>query len=209
MEIKVGCGCGQSYKFDVEPVNGRMPLQVACPSCGADGTASANHVLTQQFPNPPPPVPVALRVQSAGPLRVSLPASAPAVDVPPPISATPGPITPGARLAASKPKKSEEFNFGLGIVGAVLGAALGAGLMYGFFMWAHFRFPMMGTIIGALAGLGARTLAKGTESTLGAITAVIALGSTFGALYLMYGGMAGLFILSMAVSAYFAYRIAG
>jgi hypothetical protein len=81
--------------------------------------------------------------------------------------------------------------------------------MYGFFAWAHFRFPMMGTCIGALAGWGARTLAKGTESTLGAIAAFIALVSTFAALYLMYGGVAGLFILSLAVSAYFAYRIAG
>ena len=74
-----------------------------------------------------------------------------------------------AKAGASKAKKAEEFSLVMGIVGAVLGAALGAGLMYGFFVWAHFRFPMMGTCIGALAGLGARTLAKGTESTLGAI----------------------------------------
>jgi hypothetical protein len=107
--------------------------------------------------------------------------------------------------AASKQKKSAEFNLGLGIVGA----ALGAGLMYGFYAWAKFRFPMMGTCIGALAGLGARTLAKGTDSVLGAVAGFIALVSTFGALYLMYGGVVGLFILSLAVSAYFAYRIAG
>ena len=213
MEIKVGCGCGQNYKFDVDPVNGRMPVKVACPGCGTDGTESANHFLTQQFPNSPPPVPVALRVESAGPLRVSLPAAAPAVAAPPPISSIPGPITsrpsPAVKAGASKPKKSEEFSLVMGIVGAVLGAAVGAGLMYGFFAWAHFRFPMMGTCIGALAGWGARTLAKGTESTLGAIAAFIALVSTFAALYLMYGGVAGLFILSLAVSAYFAYRIAG
>jgi hypothetical protein len=208
MEIKVGCGCGQNYKFDVEPVSGRMPLKVACPSCGADGTESANHFLAQQIPNPSPSIPVALRAEPAGPLRVSLPVSAPAMAVPPPISSTPGPITPRPSPAA-KPKKSAEFSLGLGIVGAVLGAALGAGLMYGFFAWAHFRFPMMGTIIGALAGFGARTLARGTETTLGVISGLIALVSTFGALYLMYGGMAGLFILSLAVSAYFAYRIAG
>src|ERR1700733_5096030 len=65
MEIKVGCGCGQNYKFDVEPVSARMPVKVACPSCGADGTESANHFLAQQFPNQPPPIPVALRAQPA------------------------------------------------------------------------------------------------------------------------------------------------
>jgi hypothetical protein len=67
MEIKLGCGCGQKYKFDVEPRNGRMPVQVACPVCGADGTEIANHYLAQQFPNPSPPIPVALRVHVPSP----------------------------------------------------------------------------------------------------------------------------------------------
>src|ERR1043165_1629377 len=39
LPIKVLCGCGQKYAFEVEPVNGRMPSRVACPVCGADGTA--------------------------------------------------------------------------------------------------------------------------------------------------------------------------
>ena len=60
MEIKLGCGCGQKYKFDVEPLNGRMPFPVACPICGADGTETANYYLSQQFPSPPPAIPVAL-----------------------------------------------------------------------------------------------------------------------------------------------------
>ena len=38
MEIKVQCGCGTRFAFDVEPVNGRMPVRVNCPGCGADGT---------------------------------------------------------------------------------------------------------------------------------------------------------------------------
>ena len=40
--VKIQCECGQNYAFDVEPVNGRMPTMVSCPSCGADGTAAAN-----------------------------------------------------------------------------------------------------------------------------------------------------------------------
>src|SRR5258705_889616 len=45
--IKIECGCGQRYAFDVEPVNGLMPYTVACPICGADGTGAANEVIYQ------------------------------------------------------------------------------------------------------------------------------------------------------------------
>jgi hypothetical protein len=47
MEIKVLCACGTKYKFDVEPVNGRMPWPVKCPSCSADGTPQANEIIQQ------------------------------------------------------------------------------------------------------------------------------------------------------------------
>jgi hypothetical protein len=49
MELKVVCGCGQKYKFDVEPVNGRMPFAVNCPVCGVDGTVAANAILAGQL----------------------------------------------------------------------------------------------------------------------------------------------------------------
>jgi hypothetical protein len=60
--VKIQCDCGQSYAFDVEPANGRMPSPVACPGCGADGTAAANEFISQQLasyspaavPNPQP-----------------------------------------------------------------------------------------------------------------------------------------------------------
>jgi hypothetical protein len=77
------------------------------------------------------------------------------------------------------------------------------------FLWADFRFPLMGTGIGVLAGPGARVLYKGTDMTLGVITAVIALFATAGTLYLMFGDLAGMFILSMIVSVSMAYKIAG
>jgi len=47
LPIKIQCGCGQKYAFDVEPVNGQMPYTVACPVCGADGTDAANYVIGQ------------------------------------------------------------------------------------------------------------------------------------------------------------------
>jgi uncharacterized protein YxjI len=64
MEVKVTCACGSRYKFDVEPINNRMPTAVQCPTCGADGTASANAIIaSQSVAQPTPtPVPVALRV---------------------------------------------------------------------------------------------------------------------------------------------------
>src|ERR1051326_3048947 len=47
MEVKVQCDCGTRYKFDVEPVGGRMPGPVQCPSCQADGTAAAEAIIQQ------------------------------------------------------------------------------------------------------------------------------------------------------------------
>ncbi len=63
MPVKINCGCGQHYAFDVEPVAGRMPANVACPTCGADGTDAANtsiaqtlaqRVATPAWTQPPP-----------------------------------------------------------------------------------------------------------------------------------------------------------
>jgi hypothetical protein len=231
MELKVVCNCGQKYKFDIEPVDGRMPTTVNCPVCGLDGTATANSILAQKFSNPPPPICVAI---AAPPDDATAPSSPPGIvaaapagglrinrDTPPPIASTasPSPL-PAAPLpitavrspvlgAAQKSKTPGEYSLGLGILGAVLGAALGAGLMYAFFLWAEFRFPLMGTGIGALTGLGARLLARGTDMTLGIIAGSIALVSTAGTLYLMFGNMAAMFIISMIVSVGFAYKIAG
>jgi hypothetical protein len=49
--IKIECDCGQRYTFDVEPVNGQMGCPVACPACGADGTAAANDIMAHSLPS--------------------------------------------------------------------------------------------------------------------------------------------------------------
>ena len=187
MELKVLCDCGQKFKFDVEPVNGRMPFTVNCPACNEDATAKANSTLAENL------------------------SAAPAPAMPPPLSSAALPTAPRLPVSAKagKPKAVNEFNLGLGILGAFLGAGLGAGLMYGFFMMTHFRFPFMGTCVGLLAGLGARLLYKGTDSTLGGISAAIAVLATCGTLYCMYGELGGLFVVSIGISGYFAYRVAG
>jgi hypothetical protein len=72
MELKVQCGCGTKYAFDVEPVNGRMPAPVACPSCGTDGTYAANEMLVRMVQPAPAMAAVAATPVSAA-LRVSRP----------------------------------------------------------------------------------------------------------------------------------------
>jgi hypothetical protein len=59
--VKINCGCGQKYAFDVYPLNGRMSAPVQCPVCGMDGTAVANEAIARTLgaqPVPPAPQPV-------------------------------------------------------------------------------------------------------------------------------------------------------
>jgi hypothetical protein len=101
--IKIQCDCGQRYAFDIEPVGGRMPWPVACPTCGADGTTAANAIIAQTAPSPP--ILVAERaapLPAAAPLPSAQPAAAPA----PMRVAAPAPSAPSApslRVAASAP----------------------------------------------------------------------------------------------------------
>ena len=59
--VKIFCACGQKYAFDVQPVNGAMPVPVNCPVCRRDGTEQANQIIAkilngQTQPLPPPSV---------------------------------------------------------------------------------------------------------------------------------------------------------
>ncbi|HUA67054.1 MAG TPA: hypothetical protein VMA13_00785 [Candidatus Saccharimonadales bacterium] len=45
MPVKIQCGCGQRYAFDIEPFCGHMPCPVNCPICGTDGTGAANEAI--------------------------------------------------------------------------------------------------------------------------------------------------------------------
>ncbi len=90
--VKVQCGCGQRYAFDVEPVAGRMPYPVACPICGADGTAAAEEIIARSIPSPVVATPVArlaaapvatlqaapVAALRAAPVTLAVPVAAPA-----------------------------------------------------------------------------------------------------------------------------------
>src|SRR5580765_1598338 len=69
MELKIQCGCGTKYAFDVEPRNGRMPTPIACPSCGTDGTYTANEMLAKMVL----PAPATVTATPSAALRVSRP----------------------------------------------------------------------------------------------------------------------------------------
>jgi len=78
--VKILCGCGQKYAFDVEPYNGRMPHAVACPICKVDGTAAANDILARTLPPPTAPTPAQALPPPSPPttaagLRISKPAA--------------------------------------------------------------------------------------------------------------------------------------
>jgi len=93
--IKIQCGCGQRYAFDVEPVGGRMPAAVACPVCGADGTGAANAVISQSMP--PTPI-VAVSAVGGGRLRTAAAAASvhPVSSGPPARTAVPRGAVPHA-----------------------------------------------------------------------------------------------------------------
>src|SRR5262245_32157374 len=121
--VKIQCGCGQKYSFEVEPVNGQMANAVACPVCGVDGTVAANQIIAQTLAArpavaPPPPPPPSLATARPA-LATALPAQTPA-------------RTAARPIAKARPASSGEFNLGLGILGAFLGSAVGGGAMYGF-----------------------------------------------------------------------------
>lgn len=112
---------------------------------------------------------------------------------------------PEALEKAAKPSRDHQMESG--IAGAVGGAVLGAVLMFGFYLTAGFRFPLLGTGIGALAGLGAKKLYHATDNKLAAISAGVAALSTTGTLYLIYREVSILSILSIVASVSVAYRI--
>jgi hypothetical protein len=222
MELKVVCGCGQKYKFDVEPVNQRMPFPVNCPVCNLEGTGLANTMLAQMPPPAPGYMPAPVPVQMAPPpapvpaptagLKLNREAApspvAAAPPMPMPIPATAGRPMPavGALPKYMQPNKTAQQNsFPLGVVGAFIGAVVAVVLMVGFTEFTHLKFPLMGTVMGAIIGFGARLMYRGTDSNLGAMAAAVSLISVGSTLFFLFGtnGM-----ISSLVSVIFAVMFA-
>ena len=207
MEIKIECSCGSRFKFDLEPVNGQSPTALACPNCNASWTEQANAIIAQSMPAPRPapmPVPMApappappapaapklgLRISGHAPREVAAaPAGAsgapPAQVAPPPVGA-PRHVPRVVGLDPVLEPEANMGNFGMGVLGAALGAAVGSGLYYLLFIHTSVRLKLLALAIGFLAGLGARWLSKDRSKELGAIVAVVALASIVGTQYLI------------------------
>lgn len=121
MQVKVQCPCGTKFAFDVEPMNGRMPMPVNCPACGADSTELANAQIREQLAAPPPAAKpqVRIHVNTPAPSAPSAAVSAPPPPPSPPTPVRPAPPSgtpaapappsnekPGLRLHAAKPQSS-------------------------------------------------------------------------------------------------------
>ncbi|HXE42660.1 MAG TPA: hypothetical protein VN516_06510, partial [Candidatus Baltobacteraceae bacterium] len=159
LELKVECDCGQRYKFDVEPANGRMPFVINCPACGVDGTEKAN-VLIQQSGYVGESLPVAqlapIPAASTPPplgqtrLRVNATAHAAPASTPPPIGSIATPPArrpfPGLGQPATAPTETsgKKPNFWLGMVGGFLGVFLGGLIYYLVFKYSGHRIGLLG-----------------------------------------------------------------
>ncbi len=203
MELKVICQCGQKFKFDVEPVGGRMPFAVNCPVCNADGTAAANALLAEKFmfvpPAPAASAPPAAADISAPPpiapagsgLRINREPAAP--PPPAPVAATEtgnnsapaiGAARPFEAKAAALAARQKEASFGKGLLGAAIGTFVGVLIYFLIFKFTGYRVKLLAIGVGALAGWLAEFMGKGEGSKeLGGITAVLVLAGIVGAQY--------------------------
>ncbi len=188
LEIKVQCDCGQRYKFDVEPQNGRMPFAVNCPICGLEGTAKANEILRQVLPasavqTSPPPGLRLTRVAQAPSSPAPLAGNAPTTS-----SAPPSPLAAravsGVQRANAVPQRKPSF--ALGLLGALLGALVGSAIYFLVFKYSGFQFKLLAVGVGFLTGYAAELLGRKEGSKeLGMIAAALALAGIVSAQYLL------------------------
>lgn len=220
MEIKVECVCGQRFKFDIEPVNGRMPHSVNCPACGADGTESANLSIQQtQMNSPTAAAPEASLVPAVPPmgsptkLRISSP-SPTAARAEAPEAAPMRPMPSLATAAAAPPKPERKANFMLGVVGALIGSFIGMMAWYLLIKLTGYEIRIVAWGVGVITGVGARMLGGKGSPALGGIAALLAMVAVIGGQYLVIKNFSDKFLDTFSSIAYdarmeFAKQIAG
>ena len=130
MEIKLLCDCGTKFKFEVEPVHGRMPAPVHCPSCGAEATAKANdflrHGVTVESPaSPAPSSPRTVRVHLPSPAATRTPETGGVALAPPPPRPPPS-MPPMATYESAEPKQKGQLVTILVTILVILGVGFGA-----------------------------------------------------------------------------------
>ena len=182
MQIKVGCGCGQSYEFEVEPVNGAMPCTVVCPACGVDGTAASNQFIAQQAAAAAPTPAPAMESATPGRLRVNRPAPpvAPAATAPAEAAAEPAAAPSPVQkrytraLEPDREPPKVEARVAMGVLGGVVAAIV---IMLGWYYLAvaiDKPIVFFSSITGVLVGIAVRIMAKEGTPMLGYAAAMCA-----------------------------------
>jgi hypothetical protein len=185
MEIKIQCNCGTKFKFDVEPVDGRVPFAVACPSCGVDGTELANSRIRETLEAAAPAAPTTM-TPPPGQLRLRIahsaaPAAAPAGEAATEAAPAPLPAPKRPFVAPTKPysppgDEGLTKEFFLGLAGALVGVVVGCALWYLFFRLTGKNFRIIAVVVGVTGGFGAKILSKDEGSApLGMITCILVL----------------------------------
>lgn len=168
MEVTIDCPCGETYVFDIEPVDGQMPTGVNCPTCGADGTELANEFIAEHLnPNPPRS---SLRLQKQEP-----PVEEQSLED----FAEPVPEQVPLREDVSR------SSLLLGSFGAVLAGAIGMGAWYILIKVTGYELGIAAWGIGVFIGFAALLLAKGGSNTLGLIAGACALVAIIGGQFLV------------------------
>ena len=174
VEVKIQCPCGARYKFDVEPLHGRMPAPVHCPVCGVEGTASANAIIQQKIAQASPQPASLAEVEIIPPPRVGqnpTPAKSRARVAVAAVATSDRPATlrDDLRIAKRPPQLVS------GVAGAIIAAAIGGAVWFTLLALTGFELGLIAWAAGALTGWAARTLAHGVSARLGWLAAASAL----------------------------------
>ena len=189
MEIKIECGCGQPFEFEVEPVNGRMPCEIQCPACHQDATALANHYITQTLAAARPSAPVAPTPPDEG-LRINRPAAAPAAPAPS-ISQVASAYKSTMTLETGSTKsKTDGDGLVKGILGALVAALVGMLGWYLLIKVTGYEIGYAAWGVGALTGFGSRLLGASGSTKLGVCAGLFAFLAIIGGQYLVVRSVA-------------------
>ncbi len=143
------------------------------PPAAPGGVATADRISP---PGLPPPVPT--EATTATVARPALAARSAPVPVPAPLGARPAIALPQVTTPKGKP------SFGLGLLGAFVGALVGSVIYFAVFYFGSLRLGLLAIGAGYLAGLGAELLGRKEGSKeLGMIAAVFTLVGVVGAQY--------------------------
>jgi hypothetical protein len=171
IEVKIQCDCGTKYKFDVEPLDGRLPSRVHCPGCGSEGTDAANVQLQQKLTRPAASLSKTAPIPIPKPTPSSRPGAESEVLI---VEPAPARSAAGSKSISASGRPSPRGRFALGVLGAVV-AGLLATLAWFFLVKATgYAMGFAAWGVGLLVGMGARSLAREGSRRLGWVAALCA-----------------------------------